>query len=646
MPLSSAQRTGNALALAPDGSRLYLASEDDAALFTFSLPLLGAAPLRTPLPGPPAQVVATADRVLVSIRQPSLLLVLQPTDAGMEERARMALPADAWGLALAPNQNLALVTSAWSSQLSAVDVDRALVLWSHSLAREPRAVVWVGGEAGTPLRAYVSHLVGSELTRVDDVETNPVLTRVALPASPLRAPKPSPAGRPSSAALGYALVTDPEERHLFAARHALGAVGKNAWFGAATVDSLLLPSDVAAAPLRPLEPIMTRSTLAEQLISGGDTQVPGSSLTPFVQPRALVYRRRTQTLLVLGEGNDRIAELDALALDPTMAVVHVYALGRDYHQDFHVPRSGAAPTGLVLSADEQRAYVYCRATRDVLEVQLADPSAAQRLDANITARVELGPDPLGPFGATGRKLFYAATDRNVSGGLGCAACHPDGRDDGFTWHEATFVTEDGQTTNFVGSPDNIPPEAHTLGFARRTPYLAGRVNGDGPYGWHAESPSLEDREIKGFGLHRWGSAPEHAPEASTTAAAALSDFLRRGLVAPEAKAQLSALEREGRTLFNSPQTQCSECHPAGAGYTLGHVSTLGARPTPPSFDVEPNGAYKVPSLRHLAGRAPYFHDGSAPDLETLVRDNQDRMGRTSTLSTDQQHALVAFLKTL
>jgi mono/diheme cytochrome c family protein len=243
-------------------------------------------------------------------------------------------------------------------------------------------------------------------------------------------------------------------------------------------------------------------------------------------------------------------------------------------------------------------------------------------------------------------LYYAATDRKLSGGLGCAACHPDGRDDGFTWHEATFVTEDGQTTNFVGSVDNIPPEAHTQGFARRTPLLAGRVNGDGPYGWHAESPTLDDRELKGFGLHRWGAVPEHDPEFSKTSAAALADFLRRGLRPPPSKPTLNEVEREGRALFSSPQTQCSECHPAQNGYTLGHVSAFKSLPPPAGFDVEPDIAYKVPSLRHLAGRAPYFHDGSAKDLESLVFENGDRMGRTTHLSPDQQRSLVAFLKTL
>jgi cytochrome c peroxidase len=66
----------------------------------------------------------------------------------------------------------------------------------------------------------------------------------------------------------------------------------------------------------------------------------------------------------------------------------------------------------------------------------------------------------------------------------------------------------------------------------------------------------------------------------------------------------------------------------------------------PDFDDEANAAFKTPSLRHLAGRPPYFHDGSAASLEDLVERNADRMGQTSHLSREQRAALVAFLKTL
>src|SRR5690606_6966355 len=122
-------------------------------------------------------------------------------------------------------------------------------------------------------------------------------------------------------------------------------------------------------------------------------------------------------------------------------------------------------------------------------------------------------DPLGDEGALGRRLFHDATDPLTSGGLACSGCHPEGRDDGFTWHEATFDTADGGTrANFVGAHEQAPDLARTKGVPRQTPMLAGRVGAEGPYGWLAESKTLPERIGASFGLHRWGAPPKHAPE--------------------------------------------------------------------------------------------------------------------------------------
>jgi hypothetical protein len=488
-------------------------------------------------------------------------------------------------------------------------------------------------------------LVSSALTRVD--LDSGAIQSVALPAAPWR----TAPGDELSASLGYALASDANGERVFAARHALGALGKNAWFGAASVDVLLTSSDRPLAPRAPSALPKLRSALAEQLISGADTDFSGSSLTPFTQPRALVVRRSTDTLLVAGEGDDRIAELDALAPDPTQATIHEYQVGTGYHPTFHVARQGAAPAGLALSQDEKSLYVYSRATNDVSLVQLLEPEAPDSRGRSPVAHLELAPDPLGPFGATGRKLFHSATDRTISGGLACAGCHPEGRDDGFVWREVTFTTEDGENKNFVGSARNIPPEAHTSGSARRTPLLAERVGGAGPYGWHAESPTLVDRELQGFRLHRWGGQPEHEQQTVDTAANAIADYLRRGLVPPPSvpipsSGPIAEQIAEGRRIFNSRETGCADCHLAATGYSIWQAMPLAVLAPPTGFDPDPDQNFKVPSLRHLAGRAPYLHDGSAASLEELIRINANRMGKTSHLSSTEQSALVAFLQTL
>lgn len=613
-----------------------MVDEDASTIHRVELPFGSSPPSSVRLPGRPAQVVTDGLGVWVTVRDPSLLWVGQLDATGLSERARIALPGDAWGLALSADKQRAVVTSAWTQSASLIDLAKRQLLWSLPVPREPRGVVI--DRAGST--AFITHLVGASVTSLRLTDT-PELQRLDVPAAPLRSP-----GRALGASLGYAAALSPDDARLFVARHALGALGKNAWFGAATVDVWSFAAQKHALTARVSRRLEAKSELARQLISGSDTATPGPSLAPFTQPRALVYRATTQTLLVAGEGDDRVAELDALAPDPTLAVVALYPVGEKYHSEIRVAAQCAAPAGLALSANEQKLWVYCRATNDLAELALRAPGAAN-ISPAVSARLALGEDPLGPGGATGRKLFYNATDHVVSGGLACAGCHPEGRDDGHTWHEATFTTEDGEATNFLGSAENIPPEAHSKGVARRTPMLAGRVHAAGPYGWHAESPSLINREVRGFALHRWGGMPERAPELITLRATALSDFLRRGLVPPPRESTpLTDAAQRGRALFSDPGVGCAVCHPPAFAYTTRETFVLRSLDPPRGYDPDPNRAFKIPSLTYLARRAPYFHDGSVATLEELIEKNGTRMGNTEALTRAQRLDLIAFLETL
>jgi cytochrome c peroxidase len=55
--------------------------------------------------------------------------------------------------------------------------------------------------------------------------------------------------------------------------------------------------------------------------------------------------------------------------------------------------------------------------------------------------------------------------------------------------------------------------------------------------------------------------------------------------------------------------------------------------------------FKVPGLRNVAKTAPYFHDGSAPDLEVAVQMMAEhQLGKT--LSAEDVRLIVAFLGAL
>jgi cytochrome c peroxidase len=127
--------------------------------------------------------------------------------------------------------------------------------------------------------------------------------------------------------------------------------------------------------------------------------------------------------------------------------------------------------------------------------------------------------------------------------------------------------------------------------------------------------------------------------------------------------------------FGSQPSTCSSCHnaPNAGSSSIGLMFNIGvsaeARRTPdlplytlrctPTGHVvrttDPGlallsgrcadiGRFKVPTLRGLASRAPYFHDGSAATLEAVVEFYDRRFG--IGLTADQQRDLAAFLRAL
>ncbi|WP_438014262.1 hypothetical protein WMF18_25495 [Sorangium sp. So ce315] len=648
--LRAVQRAGGALVRAPQNDALYLADEDHAVLRRIPLPVdVSTPPTAIPMPGRPAQVLALDDRVLVTIRDPGLLLVLRPdATAGLVEVARVPLPADAWGLAITPDERTAIVTSAWTGKVSAVDLTTATRSWSIDVPREPRGVaVREDGAA-----AYITHLTSAALTRVE-LLSPPKARPIALPPSPYR----TPVDAPRAASLGYAAALSPDGRRLFVARHALGAIGELAWFGAATLDVLRTGDDEPLAPRRREgATVQIARGIETDIVGDPEREAPRSDLAPFVQPRALIYRESTRTLLVASEGSDALVELDALSVEPTLRPLRTYPLG------FSPPPAGAAPgsldalarragvatlcgapSGVALSGDESLAWVYCRSTDTLAIVRLDEHRAGVTYEPGPVPFLRLAEPPLAQRVAIGRRLFYNATDWATSGGLGCAGCHPDGRDDGHVWHEVSG----GDFANFFGSADNRPMEGLAGGVPRQTPMLAGRVSAEGPYGWNAQSESLADRILEGFGLHRWGLGAARDDDLRLRATH-LASFLREGLAPPPRENRpLTAEEKHGFALFTSETAQCSRCHVPETEYTDRMGYPMPGFVELPGFYREKKGTvYKTPSLRFIAGTAPYYHDGSARTLEELVEKNDDRMGRTSHMSRKDRAALVAFLRTL
>ena len=668
-------REGGALVRAAGESALWIADEDHRVLRKIPLPFPGdvaALPAPIELPGAPAQVLALADRVLVTVRSvsedrtkpnpithpPGLLLIMKPDAAkGLVEVARVDLPADAWGIAISPDESTVLVTSAWTHKVSAIDLATAKVRWTIDVPREPRAVV-IRPDGGS---AYVTHLVGSAVTRIDDLAGTPKIHAVDLPPAPARAPS----GKTLDASLGYSAVLNDDGSRLFVARHALGALGQGSWFGAMTLDVLATRSDLPVLQKRlPGLPAAKNPLLAKLTDAGLVTplEIAAGELTPVTQPRAVAYRKSAKTVVVIGEGDDRLAELDALSAAPAIKPVVIYKLGSKYDVHLNIAGACGAPAGLALSEDDKLAYVFCRSTYDLAIVTLSDPENPpplphvkpgedrSRETPTDVVTIHLADDPGDKEVMLGRRLFHNATDALTSGGLACSGCHPEGRDDAHVWHEARVASSnESERVIFIAEPELAPNEKNgKSGFAMQTPMLAGRIGTDGPYGWHAQNKDLVARLKEGFGLHRWSSVYRKGEGEQLARIQYLRAYARSGLVnPPKEKRELTEEETRGQVIFMSANAQCGKCHVPDPEYTDRMAYPLLPKLAPlPGFEEDPDGKFKTPSLRFVGGTAPYFHDGRYSTLEGLIDQNNDRMGKTSSLTKDERAALVAFMRTL
>lgn len=202
---------------------------------------------------------------------------------------------------------------------------------------------------------------------------------------------------------------------------------------------------------------------------------------------------------------------------------------------------------------------------------------------------------------TGHALFHAA----ASGGIACASCHPEGRDDHRTW-------------NF----ETIGP--------RRTQSLGGGLMATAPFHWDGDMVDFSTLVHEVFVNRMGGFLP------SDLQTRLFSEWLDE-LPAPSVAASVDAAAiARGEALFHDPEVACATCH---SGEKL--TNNLWA-------DVGTGVNAQVPTLIGIAARAPYMHDGCAATLHDRFGDcgGGDRHGKTSHLTPTQIDDLVAYLESL
>jgi len=285
-------------------------------------------------------------------------------------------------------------------------------------------------------------------------------------------------------------------------------------------------------------------------------------------------------------------------------------------------RTGANPRAVRVAPDGTKFYVY-----NALDFTV-DVFDNQRLKRIETIPVTNWPGSEEEL--LGKRLFYTALPpMSTRKWISCSSCHPDGDNDGRTWQQ----------------PEGL----------RNTQALAG-IRDTHPIHWSADRDEVQDFEhtirsalMQGRGLIRAQVAESLGPpnagrsrELDALAAYANSHTFS---LSPFAKKGLSASARRGKILFESAATGCAECH-SGTSLTDRKLHDVGTGQDDPTELMGPR--YDTPTLLGIYRTGPYLHHGQAETLEEVLTtaNRQDRHGRTSQLTPEDVHDLVAYLQAL
>jgi len=99
------------------------------------------------------------------------------------------------------------------------------------------------------------------------------------------------------------------------------------------------------------------------------------------------------------------------------------------------------------------------------------------------------------------------------------------------------------------------------------------------------------------------------------------------------------LVAHGKEIFDSKESECSTCHVNGGADGKDHDVQ--------SRDhADKKADFNTPSLKYVAGHAPYFHDGRFETLRDVLVKTDGQMGHTKHLKPADVDALEAYLRSL
>jgi YVTN family beta-propeller protein len=539
---------------------------------------------------PRALVEVTPGVLLVSLRGTGEVVQVDAGAHTVTRRARVC--AGPWGLALTPDLGAALVGCEWDGSVVRLDVATLSTTVVATGLSRPRAVASLGDAV------WVADFTGGSLHRID--AGGPAGT-TAISLVPAAAPY-RPALTAMTANLAAALV--PAFGRLHVAHELVNNTGDTATEKVAEDYGSVVDGNPKINPaVSAIDPASGHGvTAADPPVLYA--QYDGGARA-FNAPVALAAFG-DRYLLVANQSSGDVAVVDSTAASVDARVVGSFAVG-------------SGPSGVAVDAAGSFAYVDNAFDASVSRLDLGvmlDPSAPRYAAVLTTVRAL---PPTYSFAAlAGRRLFHDATNPHVtpSGVVACSTCHPGGGDDGLVW--------------FVHTAD-IPLKR------RRTPHLANAHTGTAPFHWNgqfATIPDLVDSTVvdlmAGDGL---------LVDGSTVAA-----YIDEIVTPPLPPALDPAAVARGQALFDAPPAACGTCH-GGADHTDDGFHVVLDPMSLHDDDTFPTA--NTPALHGLFGRAPYFHDGRATDLnDLLTRPDAAPHGGASALSPGQRDDLIAYLWSL
>jgi mono/diheme cytochrome c family protein len=528
------------------------------------------------------------------------------TGKGLAERAAIEL-SEPHGLALTPDGATLLVTNVSEHELVALDSDTLAVRWRVTLQPEPRAVA-VSRDGAI---AAVGFLSSGSIAYVElDSAGERVSWRALDPRDHVEITQEDDGWGPVTVARlkeqrGKHQVPVETGRRYARNFYALAFVG---------YDMLVAPHQLATPQLERVPDLDRQDTYG-----GGAESIPPlvhqlaivarpgelDSRTRFIdldlhQPKAVAYDLERDTLYVAGFGDDRVAAI----ADVTQQMPYVDWIARVGNGT----SCGVDGLALDVASEDGRPpglWIHCEFRRQLLRLEPGDPST--RDDDTWLHGEELAASARSEQVERGAELFRRGDDRRISsnGMMACNNCHPEGRADGLTWRLGDSILQ--------------------------TPILAGRIGSTAPYKWDGQDPTLQ-RSLRHTMQRLGGSEFDQLSNAEVEAMIAYLESLPpprpRKASDPEAVAR-------GREVFDAEA--CSACH---AGPKLADGAQHPLDTTLALVD--------TPSLLGLSHSRPYYHDGSADDLWTLLTDRGTihQMADTSKLSDQQLRDLAAYLESL